>query len=64
MDYSEFDALPSKTDEISISEEPSHDGIRDMPSLEKAGEIFPHESRKSAEPRQKSRTEAASPKAS
>lgn len=22
MDYSEFDALPSKTDEISISEEP------------------------------------------
>ena len=32
MDYSEFDALPSKTDEISISEEPSHDGIRDMPS--------------------------------
>ena len=28
MDYSEFDALPSKTDEISISEEPSHDGIR------------------------------------
>ena len=40
MDYSEFDALPSKTDEISISEEPSHDGIRDMPSLEKAGEII------------------------
>lgn len=40
MDYSEFDALPSKTDEISISEEPSHAGIRDMPSLEKAGEII------------------------
>ncbi|MEO2292370.1 hypothetical protein ABG885_03730 [Bifidobacterium longum] len=40
MDYSEFDALPSKTDEISISEKPSHDGIRDMPSLEKAGEII------------------------
>ena len=30
MDYSEFDALPSKTDEISISEEPSHDGIRGL----------------------------------
>lgn len=40
MNYSEFDALPSKTDEISISEEPSHGGIRDMPSLERAGEII------------------------
>jgi len=39
MDYSEFDALPLETDMVSISQDPSHDGIRDMPSLEKAGEI-------------------------
>lgn len=39
MDYSEFDALPLETDMVSISKDPSHDGIRDMSSLEKAGEI-------------------------
>lgn len=39
IDYSEFDALPLETDMVSISKDPSHDGIRDMSSLEKAGEI-------------------------
>lgn len=39
MDYSEFDALPLETDMVSISKDPSHDGICDMSSLEKSGEI-------------------------